>query len=118
MRQRKFVTLPAWWIAHVVQTLEGELPSGRIGDAVFLLRDMLRDTLEGKEPMSALRDQFKRAAKVKPADSPGTKISVWEERGGYYASVSVFGGGVGGHGNTPEEAIDDAMRALVASRKS
>jgi hypothetical protein len=67
--------------------------------------------------MSMLKDQFARARKCKPTNSPGTKISVWEEDGAFKASVSVFGGSIGGSAKTPEDAVKNAVTALVASRK-
>lgn len=40
------VSIDRSWLEHVVLVLQGELPSGRIGDVVFLLRDQLRDILD------------------------------------------------------------------------
>ena len=33
------------WLRAVLRSLEGPLPSGHIGDSVFLLREMLRDII-------------------------------------------------------------------------
>ncbi len=42
------VPVPRWWLEHTRKCLQGDLPSGRIGDAVFLLRDIIGDMLETK----------------------------------------------------------------------
>lgn len=39
------VPVKRWWLEHVAKCLEGDLPSGRIGDCVFLLRDQIKDML-------------------------------------------------------------------------
>jgi hypothetical protein len=115
----KWIGVDREWFERVAMILDRQLPSGKLGDALFLLREQAWDLLdpEREDPMSVLSDQFKRARKVKPANSPGVHFSVWEEGAEYKASVSVFGGSIGGSGKTPEEAIDAATRALVASRK-
>lgn len=38
------------WLEHVIKTLQGPLPSGHIGDCVFLLRDQLQDILDAPSP--------------------------------------------------------------------
>ncbi len=38
------------WLEDVVKSLQGPLPTGHIGDTVFLLRDQLRDILDRKTP--------------------------------------------------------------------
>lgn len=40
------VSIRREWLEHVISVLQGDLPSGRIGDVVFLLRDQLRDILD------------------------------------------------------------------------
>jgi hypothetical protein len=38
------------WLESVIRTLQGDLPPGRIGDVVFLLRDQLQDILDRPSP--------------------------------------------------------------------
>ena len=39
------IPVSAWWLRQVRDCLQGPLPSGRIGDVVFLLRDQIDDLL-------------------------------------------------------------------------
>ena len=39
------VAVPRWWLERVRDCLGGALPAGRIGDAVFVLRDQIGDLL-------------------------------------------------------------------------
>lgn len=40
------ITFPRWWVERLLASLAGDLPSGHIGDCVFLLRPMLQDALD------------------------------------------------------------------------
>lgn len=39
------IPVKVWWLKQVRDCLQGELPPGRIGDCVFLLRDQIDDIL-------------------------------------------------------------------------
>lgn len=39
------VAVPRWWLKQARDCLQGPLPSGQIGDCVFLLRDQIDDLL-------------------------------------------------------------------------
>lgn len=47
------VSVNRGWIKHVIKCLSGPLPSGHIGDCVFLLRDQLQDILDKPVPRSS-----------------------------------------------------------------
>lgn len=46
----EFVSLRREWLENVILGLQGNLPSGRIGDNVFLLREQFRDILDRDAP--------------------------------------------------------------------
>lgn len=46
----EFVSIRREWLEHVISVLQGDLPSGHIGDAVFLLREQFRDILDRDAP--------------------------------------------------------------------
>lgn len=41
----EMIEVPRWWLKMTWACLQGPLPSGSIGDNVFLLRDQLHDLL-------------------------------------------------------------------------
>lgn len=45
------------WLKHVIECLQGDLPRGRIGDVVFLLRDQLQDILDKPIVPDASREE-------------------------------------------------------------
>jgi hypothetical protein len=51
-------TIPVkrWWLEHVRSCLQGKLPSGRIGDVVFLLREQIGDILARPAPEASSGD--------------------------------------------------------------
>ncbi len=46
----EMVPVPRWWLEQVRNVLQGELPSGRIGDCVFILREQINDLLTSAQP--------------------------------------------------------------------
>ncbi len=47
-QQLETIQVPRWWLERTRECLQGDLPPGRIGDMVFLLRDIIGDLLETK----------------------------------------------------------------------
>lgn len=51
----EMVEVPRWWIVMTCACLQGDIPSGPIGDNVFLLRDQLKDIVDRHD--KAAQDQ-------------------------------------------------------------
>ena len=67
--------------------------------------------------MSVLSDQFARLRRaIPPNQHEYIKLSLWVRGDEYCASCSVGGGGTGGVGATPEEALRGAVGAVIQSR--
>lgn len=50
------ILVSRWWLQHVQECLLGALPSGRIGDCVFLLRDQIGDILAASPSPPEVRE--------------------------------------------------------------
>jgi len=44
------ISFPYWWVERTLKALSGDLPSGQIGDSIFLLREMLKEKLALSPP--------------------------------------------------------------------